>query len=320
MQGLLRRRPVRHLAIGIAPLLLIGVVLLIVLAGRFATVAAPVEQATAATGATVVQSGLGADGKEIELSWTDAAGQQHTSRIRVPEARGVQVGTKVTLHYVPTDPSRVYVGGDETSVRLRDVAFGIIFVIAVLLVAVLASVVHVVRRLRAERRPATIMTATHARSKRGLLQRSWLVLDESGRQRWVPVHWEPALASLLAKTPCAVHGRPGIDRVLAIDVGDTPIWQSGRSRPVQPPGDVTTASTPWSKSAERRSETVAASPPGASLTRQVRGDVALIVAAPLLGLLWAYVDGSGPAGFAGATALMAGVLLWLPALLGSDPT
>jgi hypothetical protein len=36
-------------------------------------------------------------------------------------------------------------------------------------------------------------------------------------------------------------------------------------------------------------------------------------------VLWAYLDGSGPAGFAGATVLAAGVLFWLTQLLGSDP-
>jgi hypothetical protein len=51
----------------------------------------------------------------------------------------------------------------------------------------------------------------------------------------------------------------------------------------------------------------------------VRSDLVVVFAAPLLGLLWAYLDGSGLAGFAGATVLAAGVLFWLTQLLGSDP-
>jgi len=51
----------------------------------------------------------------------------------------------------------------------------------------------------------------------------------------------------------------------------------------------------------------------------VRADAVVAVAAPLLGLLWAYVDGSGVAGFAAATALSAAGLFWLFQLLGSDP-
>jgi hypothetical protein len=45
-----------------------------------------------------------------------------------------------------------------------------------------------------------------------------------------------------------------------------------------------------------------------------------VLPAPVLGLLWAYVDGSGAAGFGIATALVASVLFWLPGVFGSDPT
>jgi hypothetical protein len=51
----------------------------------------------------------------------------------------------------------------------------------------------------------------------------------------------------------------------------------------------------------------------------VRGDVLPAVAAPLLGLAWAYLDGTGVAGFLVATALAAAVIFWLAELLGSDP-
>jgi hypothetical protein len=318
MGGLFRRRPVRHLAIGIAPLLVVGVALLIVLTTRFATVAAPVRAASATAEATVLQSGLGPDGKGVQLRWTDARGAEHRSQIRVPEIANVRTGGAVTLHYVPDNPDQVYVGGDETSVRLRNLAFDVVAVTVVLVVAVLLTVLHVLRRRRAERRPATTMPVSYARSKRGLVQRSWLVVDERGREWWLPVHWVPELAGLLAKTPSAVHGRPASDRLLVVDVGGTPVWQSGRKRSAPPSGDLVTASTPWSKSAQRRAEAVP--PPSAGLTRQLRGDAVLVAIAPLLGLLWAYVDGSGEGGFAGATVLMAGVLFWVPTVLGTDPT
>lgn len=319
MGGLLRRRPVRHLAIGIAPLLVVGVVLLVVLTARFTEVAAPVRAATATADATIVRGELGPDGKEVQLRWTDARGAEHVSQVRVPEIANVRSGGVVSLRYVPDDPTRVYIGGDETSVRLRDLAFDVFAVTIVLIVAVLLSIVHVLRRLRAERRPATPVPATYARVKRGLVQRSWLVLDDHGREWWVPVHWIPPLAPLLAKTPCPVHGRPTLDRLLVVDIGGTPVWQSGRKRPVPPKGDVVTATTLWSKSAQRRAADDPAPPP-AGLARQLRGDGVLVVIAPLLGLLWAYVNSGGPASFAGATALMVGVLFWVPAIIGTDPT
>lgn len=320
MGGLLRRRPVRHLVIGIMPLLLVGVVLLILLTTRFSTTATPLRAATATAEGTVVRSGIGADGKTVELSWTDARGQQHISQIRVPEISNVQTGGKATVQYAPDDPSRIFVGGDETSVRLRDLAFEWFAVGLVLIVTVLVTVVHVLRRLRGERRPATPMPVTYARSRRGLVQRSWLIVNDSGREWWIPVHWEPLLADLLANTPAKVHGRPASDRVLVIDIDGTPIWQSTRKRTIAPKGDVVTATTPWSKSAERRAGAVAAPPPAGGLVRQFRGDAVLVAIAPVMGLLWAYLDGSGAGGFAGATVLMLGVLLWAPAVFGSDPT
>jgi len=40
----------------------------------------------------------------------------------------------------------------------------------------------------------------------------------------------------------------------------------------------------------------------------------------LLGLLRAYIDGSGPAGLVVATMMAAGLPFWLPAVYGSNPT
>jgi hypothetical protein len=320
MRDLWRRRAVRHLAVSLVPLLVVGVVLIVVLSVRFASVVAPVRDATAQTTATVTRVGLGADASAVELRWTDSGGVQHLSSVPVPGADRVRVGSTATLRYVPSDPSRVYVGGDATYVRLRNLAYDV-FLVALLLVIVIAvSVVHVVRRRRAERRPGHTTPVTYARSRRGLVHRSWLQLTEGEREWWVPVHWEPVLATTLANTPCTVHGSPLSDRVLAMELHGTPIWQSGRKRPVSPSGDVITASTPWSKAAQRRVADADAPPPPAGLGRQLRADAALLVVAPMLGLLWAYLDSGGLAGFVGSTVLLACVLLWLPSIVGTDPT
>jgi hypothetical protein len=315
MRGLWRRRPVRHLVVCLAPLLVLGAVLIALLGVRFTAALRPLQQATADATGTVTRSGLG-DGDELELRWTDGQGVQHTNIIRVPGIR--EVPKTVPLRYVPSDPSRVYVGGDATYVRLRNLFYDAFLVVVVLLIVLAVSVVHVLRRLAAERRTAHTLPTTHAQSRRGLIHRSWLLLNEADREWWVPVHWEPVLGSTLAKTPCKVHGRPLADRVLVVDVHGTSVWQSGRKRPVSPRGDVITAATPWSKAAQRRADE-ADLPPPAGLLRQFRADAALLAAAPLLGLIWSYLDTSGTAGFVGGTLLMAGVLFWLPSIIGSDP-
>jgi hypothetical protein len=320
MRGLWRRRAVRHLVVTLVPLLALGTVLIVLLSLRFASAAAPVRQATGTATATVTRAGLGPGGEEVELRWTDPQGTQHLSRVRVPGGGEVRTGSTFPLHYVPSDPSRVYVGGDVTYTRLRNLAFDA-FLVALLLVAVaVVSAVHVARRLAAERRPGQTMPVAHARYRRGLVQRSWLLLADAGREWWVPVHWEPALASVPAKTQCMVHGSPGTDRVVAVDVHGTPVWQSGRKRAVPPSGDVVEATTPWPKATQRWAEEAAGVQQPAGMVRQLRADAPLLLVAPMLGLLWAYLDSSGLAGFAGSTLLMACVLFWLPSIVGSDPT
>src|SRR5690349_18140715 len=56
------------------------------------------------------------------------------------------------------------------------------------------------------------------------------------------------------------------------------------------------------------------------LTRQFRVDAGVLAAAPILGLLWAYVDDGGKASFLLATVLAGAALFWVPTVRGSDPT
>ncbi len=56
------------------------------------------------------------------------------------------------------------------------------------------------------------------------------------------------------------------------------------------------------------------------MARQARGDAALLLAAPIMGLLWAYIDGLGSVGFGLSTALFAALLFWVPTVYGSDPS
>ncbi|HEX9624026.1 MAG TPA: DUF3592 domain-containing protein, partial [Streptosporangiaceae bacterium] len=305
MGRLIGRRAVRHLLLGLGPLLILGIAVIVVLLVRFAQIDAPVRRATASATATVVRSGFGASGHDLDLRWTDSHGTAHVSQVTVPDAGPIATGSKTTIQYNPDDPAQVFVEGDSTSVRLRNTAFGAFITLIVVLAAVAVSIVHVVRRLLAERREPATLPATYARSKRGLIYRSWLLLEDRGREHWVPVHWEPALATMLAKTPSPVRGRPGSDRVVVVDVRGTAVWQSGRIRRTQPAGDITIGGATYTKAAQRRIE--AEPPPTSGLARQARTDAVLVLAAPLLGLLWAFLDRTGPAGFAAGTVVAVGV-------------
>jgi hypothetical protein len=316
MTGLLRRRTARHLAIAIAPLLVIGIALLVVLAVRFARDSEPVRAATGTAQATVTSGGLGDDGTGVDLRWTDPTGAARTSRIVVPRGATVRVGATVSIQFQPGDLSKVYVDGDQLSDRLRDLAFGILITIFALVLVLVVTAVHVLRRRAAERRPAATVPVTHARSKRGLVQRSWLIVHDKGRDTWVPVHWEPPVTDALVRTPVTVHGVAGSGQVVAFEIDGTPVWQSGRQRPGPPRGEVTIAEPP----AKGAASSAPAEAVSVGLGRQFRVDGALTIIAPLLGLLWGYFDGSGVGGFVSATLLMVGVLLWLPSVLGTDPT
>jgi hypothetical protein len=313
MTGLLRRRTARHLAIAIAPLLVIGLATLVVLGIRFARDAEPIRAATGAAQATVTA----ADGTEVDLRWTDPTGATRTSRIQVPTGSQAKIGATAQIQYQPGDLSKVYVDGDLPSERLRELAFGILVTLFVLIVVLAVSTVHLFRRRAVERRPTTTLPVTHARSRRGLVQRSWLIVHKKSRDAWVPVHWEPPVTDALVRTPVAVHGNPGAGGVVTFEIDGTPVWQSGRQRAGAPRGTVTTAEVGRSG---RMDERAAGAAPSAGLGRQFRVDAALTIVAPLLGLLWAYFDGSGLGGFVAATLLMVGVLLWLPSILGTDPT
>lgn len=321
MKALWRRRPVRHMVAGLLPLLVVGTAVLVLLGVRFAETAAPLREATGRALATVERSGLGEDGRGVQLSWTEGE-VRRTGVVRAAGPGSVPVGARVDVRFVPGDPTRVYATGDETSARLRDLGFGMVLLGTVLLVAVAVSAVHVARRSAAERRPGSTMPATYARSRRRLLRRSWLVLRDQGRELWMPVHWDPALTRAAAGTPAVVHGRPGRDRVLAVELGGGTVWQAaGRVRSEPPQGEITMAEPARPASGSRRAGTADDAPPaGTGIGRQLRADGAVLVAAPMIGLLWAYMNDSGLDSALAATVLSAAVLLWLPTLLGSDPT
>jgi len=298
---------------GLVPLLVVGPIVIVLLAIRLAHESAPVRAATAEATATVQRTGLGDDRRGIELTWTDASGTRRTSTVHSATPSSVTAGSRVVLHYQPDDPSRVFVSGDDTTRRLTDLGFGILLSALLVLGVVAATAVHVARRLAAERRPATALPVSYVRSRFGITRRAWLLIDDAGRTWWVSVHWDPVLETLAPGERALVHGRPARDRVVTFDIDGTHVWQAGHRRTRPPRGDIDREGV----EPERTDRVVGTDLP---LTKQFRADAGLLAAAPILGLLWAYVDDGGKVSFLLATALAGAALFWVPTVRGSDPT
>jgi hypothetical protein len=304
------RRAVRQLLLGLVPVFVAGLVLLVALALRLDEVRAPLAAATATTTATVSAAGTAPDGRGLAVAFTDEKGTPRTGVIELERALDVPVGAQLTVRYDPTAPAtgsaRVHTDGDAASTAVSDVLFGLVAVVLVLLVTAALTLARLGGRPRLRARPLTRPTATHAVVRQGLLVRSWLELDTSAGLRWLPVYWAPELDRLPPSTRIEVHGDPARDRLVLPVVEGAEVWPSGRLRSREPRGDL-------------RQAAVDPAATEVGLARQARADGVLPFLAPVLGLLWAYVDSSGVPGFLVATALSAAVLFWVPQLLGSDP-
>jgi hypothetical protein len=302
------RRAAGQLLLGLVPVLVVGVVLLVLLALRLADLRAPLAAATATATATVTEVDTGPDGRGLAVGYTDEGGAERTGRIQLERALDVPVGARLGIRYEPGTPdgSLVHTDGDAASAAVSDALFGLVVVVLVLAVVAGLTLIRLRGRPRLRSRPVLRLTATHVVVRQGLLVRSWLELDSSAGLRWVPVHWTAELDRLAPGVPVAVHGDPARDRLVLPVVGGAEVWPSGRVRDREPRGTLQQAA-------------VDPSATDVGLGRQARADGVFPFGAPLLGVLWAYVDSSGIAGFLVATALSAVVLFWLPQLLGSDP-
>lgn len=304
------RRAARQLLLGLVPLLVVGLVLLVVLGLRLAAVRAPLAAGTATATATVTDVGTAPGGRGLTVRFTGEDGEQRTGTIELQQALDIPAGAQLAVRYDPAAPADaptpVHTDGDAASAAVSDVVFGLVVVTLVLLVAAGLTLARLVGRPRLRARPVTRAAATHVVVRQGLLVRSWLELDTSAGLRWLPVHWAAELDRMRPGAWLELRGDPARDRLVLPVVDGAEIWPSGRIRRREPRGDLRQAP---------------ADPAAAEvgLARQARADGVLPFLAPLLGLLWAYVDTSGVAGFLVATAMAAAVLFWLPQLLGSDP-
>ncbi|MGY1601023.1 hypothetical protein [Geodermatophilus sp. SYSU D00815] len=303
------RRAAAQLLLGYLPLLAVGLVLLAVLAVRLSAAREPLAAATATATADVVADAQAPDGRGVTVGFADEDGERRTGTLVLREPVDVPAGAQVGVRYDPASPpedTAVFADGDAAHQAVEDLVFGTGATALVLVVASAVTGLRVLARRRLRRAPATAATGSRVVVRQGLVVRSWLELATGRGERWVPVHWSPELAALEPGSRLELRGDPAGRSVLPV-VDGAEVWPSGRSRAGAPRGERTVV-VPADVHAE---------PP--TWGRQVRGDVVVVVAAPVLGLLWAYLDGSGAAGFVFATALAAAVLFWLAQLLGSDP-
>jgi len=168
---------------------------------------------------------------------------------------------------------------------------------------------QVVSRAVVFRRPGRACRVRRVRFQRGLLVRSWLETEETPR-RWIPVFFVPELVTLPSPVTVRLHGK----RLVGAEINGVRGYPSGRVRTAAPPGRRADNPAQPDEDAAARAKTTARWP------RQLRVDSALLVTAPVVGLFWSFLDGSGFPGWLGATVITGALVLWWASLRGSDPS
>lgn len=301
-------RAAKQLLAGLIPLLVIGLALCATLTVLALDLRAEVRRATETADATVTATGEVDNGTAVDVTWTDERGE-HTATVTYPDVRELPAGALVTIAYEPVserEVSRVYAAGDLTLTRLVNLAYGAFLAGLVTLAAAVTTGVRWARRRRLPGRPGQTVRVRRVQVRNKLVVRSWLVIAGT-TETWAPMYWEPVVETIGDRgADLTVHGDQKRDRLLGFAKDGHEIWPSGRIR-TRPPKGI-------------QSEGPTGVEGSVSIGRQFRADGAILIAAPLLGLLWAYLDGTGAAGFWLSTVLFAGVLTCIPSVYGSDPT
>ncbi|MDE1671502.1 MULTISPECIES: hypothetical protein [Nocardia] len=153
---------------------------------------------------------------------------------------------------------------------------------------------------------ARTVRVTRVRQQHRLVSRSWLQIEGTGRPRWLPVYFDPALVTLTA-TRAEITDR-------TIHVAGRRLYPSGRLREAEPPGRL--VDNPSRPDPDAPAHIVQAGRP----RRRLLLDAQSTVAAPFAALLWVYLDGGGLFTFLAAFTVATATALWLSAIKGSDPT
>ena len=297
-RALLRVRAVRQVLARTLLLLVVCATVAVVSGLSYSTAASALAGLTARATGTV--SPLREDA--VLARW-EVDGRQVTAEVEIA-VRPPDAPTPATIAYSPTDPTRAVVPGAALLADADRASSGVVFAALVAALSVLFDLWLLLSRLHATRGPARPLTVRRVRVQRGLLARSWLE-TESGPTRWIPVHFDAALLTLPTPTEATATGSRWT--AVRLPTGEL-LHPSGPVRATEPRGRRTdNASTPDPVDPPR-------------WTRQWRVDAAAAVPAPVVGLFWSYLDGSGFTGWLAATAITAAVAVWLWSVRGSDPS
>ena len=305
MKTLLTLRPVRHILLTSALALLACAVVFAVQLAEYYAAAGELRGMTARSTATVVRL----DGDSAVIRFALPGGADATAT--VPMDTRPAPGSSLPVFYDPADPGRAAIRGATPLVTTdRTTTYATATVVAaasVLAVDVLVLLSRFVRPGRGGTRRS--VPIRRVKVQRGLLTRSWLEL-ETPKPQWLPVYFSPALIGLATPTTAELTG----GRRVLVRAGGTTFHPAGGLRDTEPRG------RRLDNPAEPDDERLAAACRPVTLRRQLRTDLPVLAVAPVVGVFWALVDGTGVAGWLAVTILAAAFGFWWAALRGSDPS
>ncbi len=272
----------------------------------FLTTGAAVNRSTERAQGQVVAT----RGSTVHVRWPGPEGERTDTVALAVEPP--PVGTRTEVAFDPERVSAVLIPGSRELADLDRAASGAAVSVLVSGGVLMVGGWHLITRSRLRTAPSRAVALRRVRFQPGLLGRSWLE-TESRPQRWVPVHFHPALITLPAPASVRLHGDPQVDRLVGAVVDGVWVPPSGPVRAAEPRGRRTDSPTTPDADAHRRAARL-------DWRRQLRNDLVLVVPAPFVGLFWVLLDGGGVATWAGATALVAALGVWWGAVRGSDPS
>jgi hypothetical protein len=301
-------RPLRYGLVTTGLVLAVCAVLALIAGTALTAASRQLDAATARTFGTI----SAVDGNRVDLRWRPEGGTERNDPVELAGSPP-PVGARTEVAYDPAAPGTPLVPG-AALLSDADSSLGTLYLTAtVAALVILAGGWQLVSRRRASEQPTRTVPVRRVRIQAGLMARSWLETETAPR-RWIPVHFDPLLVGLPSPATVRLHGDPLRDRLVAVAVDGRLLHPSGPVRAQEPLGRRTDNPTaPDASTIERMARLAALRP-------QFRADLPLLVPAPIIALLWTYIEGAGIATWAAATALLATLGLWLAAIRGSDPS